>query len=250
MACFVLVHGAWHGGWCWRDVRTILRDNGHEVFTPTLTGLGERSHLMSPEIDMNTHIQDIVNVIAWEEMSDVILVGHSYSGNVITGVADRAKDRLRHVVYLDAFVPKDGESPASSMMKILNPEVTDAEIEANFATRRAAADELGGAHTHYTNLFDIPKDRPELYDWVKRRITTHPVRAQVSPIRLSNGGSDGLPRTYILCTERPDRTAFMVLAEQLKTDPGWTSRELATGHDAMVTMPEETAALLLEAAGD
>ena len=138
MACFVIVHGAWHGGWCWRDVRTILRDNGHEVFTPTLTGLGERSHLMSPEIDMNTHIQDIVNVIAWEEMSDVILVSHSYGGNVITGVADRAKDRLRHVVYLDAFVPKDGESPASGMMKILNPEVTDAEIEAYIAPRRAA----------------------------------------------------------------------------------------------------------------
>ena len=178
-------------------MRTILRDNGHEIFTPTLTGLGERSHLMLPEIDMNTHIQDIVNVIAWEEMSDVILVGYSYGGNVITGVADRVKDRLRHVVYLDAFVPKDGESLASGMMKILNPEVTDAVIEANFAPRRAAAHELGGSHTHYTNLFDIPKDRPELYDWVKRRITTHPVRAQVSPIRLSNGGSDGLPRTYI-----------------------------------------------------
>lgn len=249
MACFVLVHGAWHGGWCWRHVARILRGHGHEVFTPTLTGLGERSHLMSPDIDMNTHIQDIVNVIAWEELSDVVLVGHSYGGNVITGVADRVKDRLRHVVYLDAFMPGDGESPASSMMKILNPDVTDAEIAANIATRRAAADEKGGAHTHYTNLFDIPEDDTVNYDWVKRRITTHPVRAQTSPMELRNGGSDGLPRTYILCTGRPDRTAFMVLAEQFKVEPGWTCRELPTGHDAMVTMPEETAALLMEAAG-
>lgn len=248
MACFVLVHGAWHGGWCWRDVATILRDNGHEVFTPTLTGLGERSHLMSPDIDMDTHIQDIVNVIGWEELDDVILVGHSYGGNVITGVADRIKDRLRHVVYLDAFLPQDGDSPASGGMKILNPDVTDAEIESNIATRLAAADEQGGAHTHYTNLFDISEDPPEPYDWVKRRITTHPVRAQVSTMRFENGGSDGLPRTYILCTARPERTAFMVLAEQLKGAPNWTSRELATGHDAMVTMPAETAALLLEAA--
>ncbi len=249
MACFVLVHGAWHGGWCWRDVAKILRKRGHDVFTPTLTGLGERSHLMSPDIDMNTHILDVVNVIEWEELDDVILVGHSYGGNVITGVADRIKDRLRHVVYLDAFIPEDGESPASHMMKVLNPAVTDQEIEANIALRRAAADELGGSHTHYTNLFDIPEDKPEQYDWVKRRITRHPVRAQVSPMKLENGGSDGIPRTYILCTERPERTAFMVLAERFKGATGWTSRELPTGHDAMVTMPEETAALLMEAAG-
>lgn len=249
MACFVLVHGAWHGGWCWRDVRAILRDNGHDVHTPTLTGLGERSHLMSPEIDMNTHILDVVNLIEWEELDDVILVGHSYGGNVITGVADRIKNRLRHVVYLDAFLPEDGDSPASSMMKILNSDVTEAEIEANIAARRAAADERGGAHTHYTNLFDVPEDRPEQYDWVKRRITTHPVRAQLSPMTLENGGSEGLPRTYVLCTERPERTAFMVLAERFKGEPGWTSRELATGHDAMVTMPRETADLLMAAAG-
>jgi pimeloyl-ACP methyl ester carboxylesterase len=249
MACFVLVHGAWHGGWCWRDVRAILRGRGHEVFTPTLTGLGERSHLMSPDIDMNTHIQDIVNVIAWEELDEVILVGHSYGGNVITGVADRIKHRLRHVVYLDAFLPADGQSSASGMMRILNPDVADQDIEANIASRLAAADENGGSHTHNTNLFDIPDDRPEQYDWVKRRITTHPVKTLVSPMRLENAGSDGLPRTYILCTDRPDRTAFMVLAERLKHAPGWTSRELPTGHDAMVTMPEETAALLMEAAG-
>ena len=105
MATFVLVHGAWHGGWCWRDVRAILESNGHLVCTPTRTGVGERSHLLSPAIDLDTHILDVANVLEWEELSDVVLVGHSYGGNVITGVADRMKDRLRHVVYLDAHLP-------------------------------------------------------------------------------------------------------------------------------------------------
>ncbi|MGZ0244868.1 MAG: alpha/beta fold hydrolase, partial [Alphaproteobacteria bacterium] len=118
MASFVLVHGAWHGGWCWRDVRRVLEEHGHTVFTPTLTGLGERSHLLSPDIDLETHIADVINLLVWEELNDVILVGHSYGGMVITGVADQAKDRLRHIVYLDAFLPADGESSATHIVKL------------------------------------------------------------------------------------------------------------------------------------
>ena len=248
MATFVLVHGAWHGGWCWRDVRAILRARGHEVFTPTLTGLGERSHLLSREIGMDTHVADVANVIVWEELDEVVLVGHSYGGNVITGVADRMKDRLRHAVYLDAFVPGDGDSSASMHATLANPDATDADIGAEIKRRLDLTGEHGGSRTHYTNLFDIPEDPPEPYRWVERRITPHPVRTQIEPIRLRNGGSDGLPRTYILCTGSEGRTPFEVLAGRIRNDPSWRYRELATGHDAMVTMPEETAALLIEAA--
>lgn len=255
MANFVLVHGAWHGGWCWRDVRRILEDNGHTVFTPTLTGLGERSHLLSPDTDLETHIADVVNLLVWEELNDVILVGHSYGGMVITGVADRAKDRLRHIVYLDAFLPVDGESSATHIVKLLNPDATDADFAAEVARRHAAGNALGGVAPDLDRLFDIPADMVEKRAWVKRRVTPHPVGTQVTPIRLENsglesGGPDELPRTYILCTGAPGRTPFMVLADRLRRDDGWTYRELDTTHDSMVTMPSETAALFMEAVGD
>jgi len=106
---YVLVHGAWHGSWCWKRVRKSLRDAGHQVFTPTLTGVGDRSHLNSAAINLSTHIADVVNLLQWEDLSDVVLCGHSYGGSVISGVIDRIPERIRTLVYLDAFVPEDGE---------------------------------------------------------------------------------------------------------------------------------------------
>ena len=110
MATFVLIHGGWHGGWCWKRVTPYLHAAGHEVYTPTLTGLGERSHLASPETNLSIHIQDVLNVLLYEDLTDIVLVGHSYSGMVITGVADRVPDRVRRLVYLDAFVPEHGQA--------------------------------------------------------------------------------------------------------------------------------------------
>ena len=110
MATYLLVHGGWHGGWCWRRVASILREASHEVFTPTLTGLGERAHLLSPEIDLDTHIRDIMGVLKYEDLHDLILVGHSYAGMIITAIAEQAPERLAHLVYLDACIPKNGES--------------------------------------------------------------------------------------------------------------------------------------------
>ena len=107
MTTFVLIHGAWHGGWCWKKVSPILREAGHETYSPTLTGLGERSHLLSRDIDLNCHIQDVVNVLEYKGLKDVVLVGHSYAGMVITGVADRCPERLAQLVYLDAFAPQN-----------------------------------------------------------------------------------------------------------------------------------------------
>ena len=248
MATFVLVHGAWHGGWCWRDVRATLQNNGHDVLTPTLTGLGERSHLLSPDIDLNTHILYVANVLEWEELTDVILVGHSYGGCVITGVADRARSRLRHIVYLDAYIPADGENLLTLGMAARNPDITAAEIQAELVRRRSTANEKGGVPSHIPGLFDVPQDRPELYDWVSRRITSHPLNCQLQTIRLENDGTEGLPRTYIVCTASTLPSAFSAFAEMAKASPNWRFRELATGHDAMVTLPEETAALLMEVA--
>ena len=125
MATFVLVHGAWHGGWCWKKVTPLLRAAGHEVYTPTLTGLGERAHLLTREVDLDTHIRDIINVLEYEELRDVILVGHSYAGMVIAGVADRVPARLAHLVYLDAFVPRDGQASLS-----LSPPELEAHLRA------------------------------------------------------------------------------------------------------------------------
>lgn len=248
MATFVLVHGAWHGGWCWRDVKAALEEGGHRVFSPTLTGLGARSHLLSWEIDLDVHIADVANLLEWEELEDVILVGHSYGGMVITGVADRVKSRLRHVVYLDAFLPADGESSASHIVGLMKPGATEADFAAETERRRAGANTQGGGPPDIDRLFDIPEHMTEKHAWVKRRVTPHPVATQTTPVRLMNGGSDGLPRTYILCTGAPGRTPFMVLSERLRDLPGWTYRELETTHDAMVTMPAETAALFIEAA--
>ena len=112
MATFVLVHGAWRGSWCWKRVRRALLQQGHEVFTPTLTGLGERSHLLSETLDLQTHTLDVLNLIQWEELNDFVLCGHSYGGMVISGVADRVPERIRSLVFLDAFVPEHGESVA------------------------------------------------------------------------------------------------------------------------------------------
>src|SRR5689334_15631432 len=117
MANYLLVHGAWHGGWCWRRVVPLLRAAGHEVFTPTLTGLGERVHLLTRDVGLDTHAQDVIGVLEYEDLRDVVLVGHSYGGMVITAVAERAAERLAHLVYLDAFVPRDGQS----QMDLLGP---------------------------------------------------------------------------------------------------------------------------------
>lgn len=247
MATFVLVHGAWHGGWCWRDVKTILEEAGHTVFAPTLTGLGDRSHLLSRDIDLDVHIADITNLLEWEELPDVILVGHSYGGMVITGVADRAKARLRHVVYLDAFLPADGESSASHIVGLMKPGATEADFAAEIDRRLNAANADGGGPPDTERLFDIPEEMTEERARVKRLVTPHPVGTQTTPIRLANGGSEGVPRTYILCAAAPAKTPFMVLADRFRDHSDWTYRELDTTHDAMVTMPTETAALLIEA---
>jgi pimeloyl-ACP methyl ester carboxylesterase len=240
MTSFVLVHGAWHGGWCWQRVARILRTAGHDVYTPTLTGLGERAHLLGPAITLDTHIQDILGVLFYEDLHDVVLVGHSYSGMVITGVAEQAAERLGHLVYLDAFVPGDGQA----LSDFAPPEIITlfregARVEGN-----------GYGVPPLPGTFGVT-DEADLA-WVRPRLGLHPLNTKLDPVRLSNLLAQQLPRTYIYCADpavppgvsRP----FTPFADRLRTDPDWHYTELATGHDAMITEPEHLSRLLLDLA--
>jgi pimeloyl-ACP methyl ester carboxylesterase len=230
MASFVLVHGAWHGGWCWLRVARLLRDAAHEVYTPTLTGLGERAHLAGPETDLETHVQDVVGVLEAEELRQVILVGHSYAGMVITGAAGRAANRLSHLVYLDAFVPEIGRA----LLDYAGPRAE--------AIRESARTAGEG--------WRIPPFPPERFgvtsqrdrEWLQRRLVSQPLKSFEQP--LTAVGGDKLKRTYIYCSS-PAMGAFDQFAERLREDRKWQYHELKTGHDAMVTAPGEVAKILL-----
>ncbi|MDP6706423.1 MAG: alpha/beta fold hydrolase [Alphaproteobacteria bacterium] len=235
MTTFVLVHGAWHGGWCWRRVREMLEDRGERVLTPTLTGLGERAHLLAPEIDLDTHIRDVVNVLAWEDLSDVVLCGHSYGGMVIAGVADTVPERLASLVYLDAFVPRDGEA----VVDLLLPDRLDS-MKADLGQN---GDGWRLSPVPAANFgVEAPTDR----DWVDRRCTPQPWATFTAPIRLSGAGARIAKRTFVLAAAY-DPSPFQRYAKMAEREPGWVGRSLPTGHDAMVTMPEALTELLLEA---
>lgn len=238
----VLVHGAWHGGWCWRDVVAALRAAGHRAYAPTLTGLGERRHLRTPELGIETHVQDICQVIEAEELEEVVLVGHSYGGMIITGVAARLPERLRSLVYLDAIVPEDGQSFLTS-----GPAKPPEALAASRERLEGMADETGGVMAPPPTVFGIPEADSESIAWVQRRLTPHPLRTMLDPLRLGGTVPEALPKTFILCT-RPalDGTGIPWHAERLRGKAGWTVVELETGHDAMVTEPQRVTALILD----
>jgi len=232
----VLVHGAWHGGWCWRRVAERLQRAGHRVFAPTLTGVGERRHLLRAEVDLETHIRDILGVLDAEELENVVLVGHSYAGLVISGVAARAPKRLRRLVYLDALLVEDGQSWAEAFP----PEVTEA--------RRKSVVMTDGVKT-------IPAPDPAIYgfadpadtEWVRRRLTPHPFAPFEQKARWGGPLGGGVRRIYIDCTQ-PALAALGTMKDRYRGKPEWPFVELKTGHDAMVSAPEALARLLLEAA--
>lgn len=229
----VLVHGAWHGGWCWARVEPALRAAGHRVFSPTLTGVGERVHLAGPHVNLDTHITDVVNVIEAEELNDVVLVGHSYGGMVITGVADRLPERLRSLVYVDAFLPEDGRCV----------------IDYAAPDRRPAMRTLGEAAGFLDSLpmALLGVKDPADVAWVQRRITRQPYPTFSQPIRLTRRAVAKLTRTYVYCSD-PPTGSFDQFAAKLRNDPGWKFHELKTGHDCMVTEPAALARIILGAA--
>jgi len=230
---FLLVHGAWHGGWCWRDVVPRLRKAGHEVFAPSLTGLGERKHLASARVDLETHVQDIVALIEMEDLKRVVLVGHSYGGMVITGVADRIPTRLAALVYLDAFVPEDGKC------------ALDYVVPERAARMRHEGERTGFVTPPLMSLWGLTLQAH--LDFVGPREVRHPFPTFSQPISLSNyAESRRIPKTFVYCSS-PATGTFDQFAERYRNDPAWRFHELKTGHDAMILMPDEVTRLLLQA---
>jgi pimeloyl-ACP methyl ester carboxylesterase len=234
MSTFVLVHGAWHGGWCWGRVRKMLRAQGHDVFTPTLTGLASRSHLLSPVVDLETHIDDIANLLLWEDLSNVVLCGHSYGGCVITGVADRAPERVAAMVYLDAFVPRNGQS----LHDILPAEIKEQQLA---ATRQTG--DGWRVPPLPADFFNVnPADRA----WVNRQCTPQSLATFQQPVRLI-GHVDAIDNLSYIRASGWEGSPFGHFYEQAK-QAGWMTMEIACGHVVMLDRPATLAEALTSVA--
>lgn len=231
---FVLVHGGWHGGWCFKRVAKILRARGHEVFTPTLTGLGERSHLMAGGINLSTHVTDVVNVLRWESLEDVVLCGHSYGGVVITGVAEQVGALISSIVYLDAFIAKDG----ISVLELLPPAMSAA-VLSSVASRGGLAVPPISAEDFNVNAADRA--------WVDSKCTPQPLGSSLEAIRVTGAYQRIKSKTFIRAAQfsSPDIDAHCAACA---ADPSWNVRRMDCGHDLMIDMPEALANLLEEAA--
>lgn len=233
MSTFLLVHGAWHGGWVWERVVPALRAAGHDVHTPTLTGLSDRAHTLTPQVGLSTHVQDVVGMIEAYDLREVVLVGHSYAGQIVTGTADRVPERLATRVYLDAFVGDDGEAAID-----LQP----ATVAGHW--REAAEGPGFGWLVPPRSLTKLGVTEQADIDWLTPRLTPHPWLTYTEPLRLTGKG-DQVPAVFIECVEW--MRVFAAHAERAAVR-GWPTHQLATGHEAMVTAPDELAALLLEIA--
>lgn len=231
---FVLVHGSWHGGWCWRKLVPLLRQAGHDVFAPSLSGLGEHSHRLTRDVTLSTHVQDVVELLQFEDLKDVILVGHSYAGMVITGVADKAAERLSQLVYLDAFVPQPGQTVFDNM----SPKIRD-------GWRQVA--KKSGEGWWVPPLLDAKAmgvSDPADAAWVDARLRRMPIAPFEQPLKFNEAKVAKLKRSYLRCTGFP---GFATLAPRLR-EGGWDVEELASGHDAMLAAPAELAQALLKRA--
>lgn len=243
MANFVLVHGAWHGAWCWQRVLAALHQQGQRAHAVTLTGLGERAHLLSPDITLETHIEDVRRLIEAEELDDVVLAVHSYAGMIGTAIADRMGGRLKHLVYVDAVVPKPGESWSSTQSR--------ATQEQRLSAAAASQD------------FSFPPPDPSVFglagadhDWVQRRQTPHPGHTYRMPLNFDMQRVASVARTYVNCTE-PALPTIEPSRLRVK-DPGfwdgaWAPRarvlELPTGHDPMISEPAALTRILMDCGG-
>jgi pimeloyl-ACP methyl ester carboxylesterase len=225
VATIVIVHGGWDGGWFWKQPSRALRRQGHEVYTPTLTGLGERVHLATPDIDLYTHILDVANVLIYEDLRDVVLVGHSYGGAVVTGVAEQVPERIAKLVYLDAYLLEDGMSMA------------------DFYASGPVGDLFSTLADQYGNGWKVPFPAAEAYD---SRVSPHPVKTFQTVLTINNPKAAALPRTYISCTQRgnnPVMAPLFVCAEHART-AGWDYYEVHANHNPHVGALQETVQLL------
>lgn len=225
---FLVAHGAWSAGWSWRKMHPLMRAAGHELITPTYTGLGEREHLANPAIDLDVHIQDMLGVIKFEQLRDIILIGHSYGGMVATGVADRVPDRIRKLVYLDAFVPTDGQT----LIDLLPPGTAE--------RMRAGAKTIDGWRVPANPI--PPDTAANDVQWIQSLRMPHPIKTFETPLRLRNGDTK-IPRTYIYCKRTTPDDTFRQFAARARSQ-GWGYHEIDASHSPHVTAPESLTALL------
>jgi pimeloyl-ACP methyl ester carboxylesterase len=237
MATYVLVHGGGHGGWCYQRVARLLDAEGHTVYAPTLSGLGERAHLLSKAVDLEFHISDVVAVLRYEDLRDVVLVGHSYGGMVITGVADRVPDRIGDLVYLDAATPKNGESLVDVAGPMMNAARTFGRVENGIELVLFPDADLNSLR--YYGITD-----PDDAAWVNARLTPHPWACFEQPLRLRNEAAlSAIPQSHIVCTSTIPTRDPALLARALAAGRLW---DIDTGHDLMLTEPRAVADALLQ----
>ena len=234
MATFILVHGAWHGSWCWKRVRTALQRQGHEVFTPTLTGIGERAHLLTPQVNLETHINDVLNLIRWEELDDIVLCGHSYAGCVVSSVADRIPERISRLIYLDAFVPETGKS------------LHDCLPEEQRAMQLDLCRQLGEGWKVPPIPAEVFNVNPADRAWVDSQCTMQSLATFQQPVLRTGRPPPADKVTYIMATGW-EGSPFMQFHEKAKA-AGWRTHTLDGGHDLMLDKPAELVQILLESA--
>ena len=238
MATFVLVHGGGHGGWCYQRVARLLSRAGHEVYAPTMTGVGERAHLVGPHVDLSLHVRDIASVLHYEDLRDVILVGHSYGGMVITGVGAAAPDRIGKLVYLDAANPKNGES----LVDVAGPMMTMARL----AGQTVDGVELVLLPSPEAGMFYGVTDPADLA-WMADRLTPHPWACFEQPLELRDeAGYAKIPQYHIVCTSTLATRDPGLIAEARAAGRLW---DIDTGHDLMITEPRAVTDALIQVAG-
>jgi len=236
MAVYVLIHGAWHGGWCWKRAASRLRGQGHEVYAPSLTGSGERKHLLSPAIGMDTYVQDVVNLIEYEELSDVVLVGHSAAGAVVSKAAESAQPRLKRLVYVDAVVLPSGKS----MFDVFPPQWTEG--MRNSAKTQGEGWRMPPEQDMIFSFFASDCNDADK-QWLWRMVTPQPIKPYEDKVDLSRFYQLSIPKTYIRCTKSQAGIPRNV-AEKF----GMQYVEIEAGHDPMVSQPEQFVAILAECA--
>lgn len=231
MTTFVLLHGAWHGGWCWSRVADILRARGHRVTTPTQTGLGERAHLLSPEITLTTFCEDLRLHLEFEDLTDVVLVGHSFAGGPLSYAAETLPERIARLVYFDAIVVLAGETPFSHMAS-----------DVVALRRQLAEDSSGGLTLPAPPAEAMGVTNREDAAWIERLMTPHPMRTFETPLPIEGRPGGGLPATYLVCVDPV--YAPLARSRTRARDLGWAMPQIQAGHDAMVTAPEALADIL------
>jgi pimeloyl-ACP methyl ester carboxylesterase len=224
----LVAHGAWSAGWVWKKMHPLMTASGHRLITPTQTGLGEREHLATPAVDLETHIQDLLGVIKHEELNDFVLLGHSYGGMVATGVADRVPERISQLIYLDAFVPRNGQS----LLDMQGPD----------AARGMRERVKAGDGWRVPPNPPPPDTPPEDLEWISAHRMPHPLKCFETPVHLENGDAK-MPRAYIYCQRRPAADTFHAFAERARQER-WDYREIDASHSPHVTAPQALAALL------